>query len=211
MKIKSSLNLIRGILYLYEIIRCKSISRAAEENGIKASNLSLIINNLEKQIGVRLLKRSSLGCTPTQQGIKLAQYAVQLSKHIQTISAWDASSRARKHILNIYISPNMEICDYREFEALHPNIILNFVEEDILADIKLSNTPPLNPQTSCTELHIGTGITQKIWICCNEENPNALEFFDFITAKLLLLYDQSTPLSSESPDRLCVKQSKTDG
>ena len=54
MNIKSSINLIRGILYLHEIIRCKSISRAAEENNMKASNLGVIINDLEKQTGTKL-------------------------------------------------------------------------------------------------------------------------------------------------------------
>lgn len=49
MNIKSSINLIRGILYLHEIIRCKSISRAAEENNMKASNLGIIINDLENR------------------------------------------------------------------------------------------------------------------------------------------------------------------
>lgn len=53
MNIKSSINLIRGILYLHEIIRCKSISRAAEENNMKASNLGIIINDLEKQTGTK--------------------------------------------------------------------------------------------------------------------------------------------------------------
>lgn len=68
MNIKSSINLIRGILYLHEIIRCKSISRAAEENNMKASNLGIIINDLEKQTGTKLLKRTHLGSSPTAEG-----------------------------------------------------------------------------------------------------------------------------------------------
>ena len=75
MNIKSSINLIRGILYLHEIIRCKSISRAAEENNMKASNLGVIINDLEKQTGTKLLKRTHLGSSPTAEGLRVAQYA----------------------------------------------------------------------------------------------------------------------------------------
>lgn len=70
MNIKSSINLIRGILYLHEIIRCKSISRAAEENNMKASNLGVIINDLEKQTGTKLLKRTHLGSSPTAEGLR---------------------------------------------------------------------------------------------------------------------------------------------
>ena len=61
-------------------------------------------------------------------------------------------------------------------------------EKDIMADIKISNEPPLDPLEKYAEFYIGNTLKQKIWICCNEKNPTALEFFDFIIAKLLPLY-----------------------
>ena len=93
MNIKSSINLIRGILYLHEIIRCKSISRAAEENNMKASNLGVIINDLEKQTGTKLLKRTHLGSSPTAEGLRVAQYAVELEEQIQKIRQWHENTR----------------------------------------------------------------------------------------------------------------------
>ena len=191
MNIKNYTTLIRGILYVQEIIRCKSINKAAEENNIKASNLSLIISNFEKEIGIKLFKRSSQGCMPTKQGCKIAELAVELKEQIQKMSNWHENMCPKNRMLNIYVSPNMELTDWSDFEKNHPTIKLNFVEEDIMADIKISNTPPANPSEKYTELHIGGSLRQKIWICCNERNPKALEFFDFIVAKLLLLYDQS--------------------
>lgn len=190
MNIKNYTMLIRGILYVQEIIRCKSISKAAEENNIRASNLSLMITNFEKEIGTKLIKRSSQGCTPTKQGRAVAELALDLKEQVQKISNWHENTYPKNRILNIYISPNMELTDWSEFEQSHPTIKLNFIEEDIMADIKIINMPPINPLEKYTELHIGSGLKQKIWICCNEKNPKALEFFDFIVAKLLLLYDQ---------------------
>ena len=191
MNIKNYTMLIRGILYVQEIIRCKSINKAAEENNIKASNLSLIINNFEREIGTKLFKRSSRGCTPTKQGYKIAELALELKEQVQKISSWHENTYPKNRILNLYISPHMELTDLSEFENNHPTIKMNFIEEDIMADIKISNIPPTNPLEKYTELHIGNGLKQKIWICCNEKNPQALDFFDFIVAKLLLLYDQS--------------------
>ena len=191
MNIKNYITLIRGILYVQEIIRCKSINRAAEENNIKAPNLSLIINNFEKEIGTKLFKRSSQGCVPTKQGRKVAELAADLREQIQKISSWHENTYPKSRVLNIYISPNMELTDCSEFERTHPTIKLNFVEEDIMADIKISNIFPSNPSEKYTELHIGDSLKQKVWICCNEKNPTAFKFFDFIVAKLLLLYDQS--------------------
>ena len=191
MNIKNYTALIRGILYVQEIIRCKSINKAAEENNIKASNLSLIINNFEKEIGTKLFKRSSQGCMPTKQGYKVAELASELKEQVQKISNWHENICPKNRMLNIYISPNMELTDCSEFAKDHPTIKLNFIEEDIMADVKISNVPPTNPLEKYTELCIGDSLKQKIWICCNERNPKALEFFDFIVAKLLLLYDQS--------------------
>ena len=186
MNIKNYTTLIRGILYVQEIIRYKSINKAAEENNIKASNLSLIINNFEKELGTKLFKRSSQGCLPTKQGHQIAELALDLKEQIQKISCWHEDIYPKNRILNIYISPNMELIDYSEFEKNHPTIKLNFIEEDIMADVKISNIPPINPSEKYTELHIGDNLKQKIWICCNERNSKALDFFDFIVAKLLL-------------------------
>ena len=110
---------------------------------------------------------------------------------MQKINDWRENIYSKNRMLNIYISPNLQLSDWSEFEKNHPTIQLNFIEEDIMADVKICNTPPVNPWEKYTELHIGNGLKQKIWICCNEKNPQALDFFDFIVAKLLLLYDQS--------------------
>lgn len=193
MNIKNYLVLIRGILYVQEIIRYKSINRAAEENNIKASNLSFIVNNFEKELGSKLFKRSTKGCVPTKQACKIAELALELKEQIQKISKWHENICPKSRVLNIYISPNMELTDCSEFEKNHPTIKLNFIEEDIMADVKISNIPPIDPLEKYAELHIGDSLKQKIWICCNEKSPKALEFFDFIIARLLLLYDQSKP------------------
>lgn len=193
MNIKNYTLLIRGILYVQEIIRCKSINKAAEENSIKASNLSLIINNFEKEIGLKLFKRSSQGCIPTAEGLKIAELASELKEHIQKISNRQTNANSNNKVLNIYISPNLNLTNYSEFEQSHPNIKLNFVEKDIIADIKISNEPPLDPLEKYAEFYIGNALKQKIWICCNEKNLQALEFFDFIIAKLLPLYAQPEP------------------
>ncbi len=193
MNIKNYTLLIRAILYVQEIIRCKSINKAAEENSIKASNLSLIINNFEKEIGTKLFKRSSQGCIPTDDGLKIAELASELKEHIQKISNRQTNANSNNKVLNIYISPNMEFSDCSEFEQSHPNIKLNFVEKDIMADIKISNDPPLDPLEKYAEFYIGNTLKQKIWISCNENNPKALDFFDFTVAKLLPLYAQQEP------------------
>lgn len=189
MNIKSKLVLIRGILYLQEIIRCKSITKAAEENNIKISNLSKIINELEKEINFKLLNRTPLGCSATMQGTKIITYANQINNILQKTNPNYKNIDTLSNCLKIYISPYLELQDYSEFENKHPNIQLTFIDEERYADIKITNQPPLKIHESYTELNIGKNVKQKIWISCNDQNNVAMEFYDFIIAKLLLLYD----------------------
>ena len=102
----------------------------------------------------------------------------------------DKTSSGR-HILSVYLSPYLTLNDYQNFEHQHPQITLNFVEDENLADVSISNLPPSNKKTSYAELLLGK--EQKIWVCCNEQNKIALEFFDFIVEQSLLLYAQSEP------------------
>ncbi|MBR1605901.1 MAG: LysR family transcriptional regulator [Alphaproteobacteria bacterium] len=190
MNIKSTLNLIRGIFYVQEIIRCHSISRTAEDNNIKPSNLSIILNDLEKQLNVVLFKRSPNGCTPTLYGRQIADYGSAIENILQKIRLWEKDLPSSAQCLTIYLAPHMELEGYWEFELKHQNIHLHFVEDETLADIKILNQAPKNCYKHYTELHLGKNLKQKIWICCDDKNPSAMAFFDFITAKLLLLYDQ---------------------
>jgi len=193
MTIKNNLNLIRGILYLDEVIHFKSISRAAEENHIKAANLSTIIGNLEKYLNGKLITRSPRGCAPTALGLQVAQYACAIAEQLQNLQAERNHKYFSHEVINVYMATNLELYDYSDFSKNHPNIKLDFVDDDLLADIKISNLPPYDTNAGYTKLAIGNEIKQNIWITCNEQKPQALEFFDFIVAKLFGEYNQSEP------------------
>ena len=186
MNIKRSTYLIRSIFYLQEVVRCKSISRAAEENNLKASNLSLMIKNLESQLGVTLLTRSPLGCEPTEIGLKIAQVAEEIREKLQKITKLKGDKQFLPQKLKVFVAENLSADLKNEFERLDPYITLNFVKESDEADIKINNQKPINAKEPYTELTIGTEIKQTIWISCQESNSAAMTFFDFIITKLLL-------------------------
>lgn len=185
MSIKSDINLTRCLLYLYEVIRCQTISKAAEKNGIKASNLSAMISELEKQIGIQLLVRTPRGIYPTSAGKQIFEFVAELEKVIEKVKVFNHNLPHDSQQLNLFVSANLKLCGYDDFITNNPEICLNFVAEEETADIKLLNYAPHNTRQSITELRIGTDISQKIWVCCNEKNSAALKFFDFIVAKLL--------------------------
>lgn len=63
--IKSKVALLRELLALKEVIDVGQIQAAAERNGIKHSNLSKMISDLETRFKTSLLIRSSAGSVPT--------------------------------------------------------------------------------------------------------------------------------------------------
>lgn len=63
--IKNKVVFLRELLALKEVIDTGQIHAAAERNGIKHSNMSKLITDLESRYKARLLLRSSSGCVPT--------------------------------------------------------------------------------------------------------------------------------------------------
>lgn len=203
MSIKGDTSLIRGLLYLCEVIEYKTINKAAEANGIKPSNLSLLITELEKQVNAKLLIRTPQGCIPTATGKAFCNLAHELKNLIGEIKE-SYVTHTEITTLYVFIAPNLDFCDYSEFEKEFPEIRLKKTMNENEADFLILNTPPKQKDVSYSEFNIGSNIKQKIWLCCRDLKPAALCFFDFIVAKLLPVCDQSAPLSSEDSDFPCA-------
>lgn len=54
------------------VVRHRNFRRAAKERGVAASTLSQSVRDLEEQLGVRLLNRTTRSVTPTEAGLKLS-------------------------------------------------------------------------------------------------------------------------------------------
>lgn len=83
---------IKGLLYLGATIRNSSIKQAADKNGIKASNLSRLLKDLERKLGVQLLIRKSNGVIPTYAGSQVYQMAKELEQSLLSFNALSTTS-----------------------------------------------------------------------------------------------------------------------
>ena len=63
--IKTKVSLLKELLALKEVVDLGQIQAAAERNGIKHSNMSKMISDLESRFKTVLLIRSPIGCLPT--------------------------------------------------------------------------------------------------------------------------------------------------
>lgn len=85
MTIKTETTLIRNILYLLQTIENGKMSITAEQNGIKISNLSKLIKELEEHFNTKLLIRKSNGVIPTEDGQVLLSLAQELETSLEKL------------------------------------------------------------------------------------------------------------------------------
>lgn len=84
-KIKEAGLKVRELLCLQEAVNYGAISKAAEKNGMKQSNFSVQIKNLEERLGEKLLTRIHNGIRLTEAGNEIYSLACDLTNVVNKI------------------------------------------------------------------------------------------------------------------------------
>ncbi|MBR8302336.1 LysR family transcriptional regulator [Burkholderia dolosa] len=69
---------LRQLRYFVKVVECANVTRASEMLHVAQPAVSQQIRNLESEMGMLLLDRSSQGVTPTAAGLTLHRHALQL-------------------------------------------------------------------------------------------------------------------------------------
>jgi len=157
--LKSKLILLKELLALKEVVDKGSIQIAACENGIKNSNLSQLIKNLEDRFDTKLINRSFDGSQPTNstqiiyndicaiEGLlnKITETFVDLDALSGSMSVWTEEGLFGSYVLK----------DLSEFYAKYPKIRLELLmrkEPDVSSMDILIIKPKLHPNVHGTVL-----------------------------------------------------------
>ena len=157
--LKSKLILLKELLALKEVVDKGSIQIAACENGIKNSNLSQLIKNLEDRFDTKLINRSFDGSQPTNstqiiyndicaiEGLlnKITETFVDLDALSGSMSVWTEEGLFGSYILK----------DLSEFYAKYPKIRLELLmrkDPDVSSMDILIIKPKLHPNVHGTVL-----------------------------------------------------------
>lgn len=89
---------LEQLFYFTEAIKHQSISIAAKKNFVPQSTVSTSITNLEKELGVSLLKRSNKGVTPTETGNIVSEKSREIFLLVDDIKSCANSSENRLSI-----------------------------------------------------------------------------------------------------------------
>lgn len=75
---------IEQLLYIVEVAKYSSLSIAAQNLHVTQSNISQSITNLEKELGIKVLKRSrGHGAVPTDEGRIILKLAYEVQKNLR--------------------------------------------------------------------------------------------------------------------------------
>lgn len=124
---------VRQLRYFVKIVGCGSFSRAAVELRVAQPALSQHVANLEAELGVELLSRSTRGVTPTESGRTLLGHAEALLRQID-FAARDVRDQAGNPSGSVTIgipssaSLVLTVPLLRESEARFPGIELKVIE-----------------------------------------------------------------------------------
>lgn len=181
MSIKLKSSLFRDLLYLNEVIKYSQINAAAEQNGIKSSNLSKIIKNIEDLTQQKMFIRTNKGLTPTIEALKLSEQIIKMENCFNEMS---------DNLLNYHFEKKLKLCipENMQLKNLHlfKDAILVYTKEETLADVIVSYNKPQNAEELIVvENFIGTDFVQKIWISA-KNCPTALNLARFIIYQMHL-------------------------
>lgn len=182
MSVKYKTTLFRDLLFFQEIIRHGKISEAAEKNGIKSSNLSRIVKNLELRLGKQLFYRNNRGMVPTAAALKLSEN-IKNCEHLFDQLSDRISDNAKQTCLKLYHPENISFSNLSDFEQSF-NTTIQKTSNKADADVIVDYAEPQNSQDMiCVELNIGKNVTHYVWICSINKSV-ALELLRFIVCQM---------------------------
>jgi len=174
MLVKTQLSFLKNMLYIAQIVECGTITSVAQKNGIKASNLSKLIKDTEKELGGLLFIRTNKGLIPTEKALSISQKANEIQDMIIK-SAKCFLKKAEVNPVSIYISDGIEI---KGLDEVCMNAVVCQNSEN--ADVIISNQKPLNVENRVIlNAKIGEAITQNLFICA-KDTPEARELITSI-------------------------------
>lgn len=181
MSVKSKSSLFRDLLYLREVIYCGQISRAANNNGIKASNLSKIITDIENVSQKKLFLRASHRLTPTADAVKLAHDITKIETLLQQIIDSSFTPHQLTEI-KLYKPENLQLNFLSDYNS---NLKITECAIRDKCDVCIDYTAPVNTENLIvTKCQLGSKIAQTIWVSA-VNTPQAVKLAEEIIADML--------------------------
>lgn len=188
----------------YEVARAGSIRKASDIMGVSPSSVSRQVAVLERQMGTRLLERSSGGVVLTHAGEVVAGYARTVILEFDTLKVdLDDMRGSRRRLIRIASvesivsgGPPLAMAEFKRkfvdvsfhFTVMPATLVVNAVKKD-LCDIGITQNPPPDPDITSR-----AAVTEPIVLAVGPKHPLA----DRTTVKLAELANLDLALPDEN-------------
>lgn len=129
--IKTKLTVLKELFALKEVIDTGQIQIAANKNGIKHSNVSKLISDLESRLHSTLLQRTPTGSLPTNATPDVYSMIETISNTLDQIMSSDNSPEDLTGFISIMVAEGLVgsyvLHDLSKFFALYPKIRLDLL------------------------------------------------------------------------------------
>lgn len=192
---ESAMN-IEQLEYIIKVAEMRSISTASESLHISQSGISMAISSLEKELGIKIFKRSRIGTIPTEEGKEIIQKAYEVMSKLEEMKnqAQLHSDTMEKELrlsstqgLFLTILPK----SLALFKKKYPNVNIVIEEkggQEVINDV-------LNSKMDIGLLNIPK----------NKPKEEELDFQPLVEAKVIVSVSKNSPLANRkslSPNEL---------
>ncbi|RYY94028.1 MAG: LysR family transcriptional regulator, partial [Comamonadaceae bacterium] len=117
----------RQLLAFLEVIRLRSFARAAEQVHLSPSGMSMLVKELEQQVGARLFDRTTRSITLTEAGRRLQPAAEKVLGELRAArEALVGSEAAVRSRLSVAATPMVSASllpdAFRAYGCTHPHV-----------------------------------------------------------------------------------------
>jgi len=128
----------RQLLVFLEICRLQSVAKAAESIPMSPSGVSMLVKELEDQVGARLFERTTRQVTLTDAGRRLQPVAERIVGELRSLEAViggaEAAVRSRLHVsATPMVSATLLPGVVRSFADTHPQVRVQLSDVDVNA------------------------------------------------------------------------------
>lgn len=126
----------RQLLAFLEIIRLQSFARAAEQVHLSSSGMSMLVKELEEQVGARLFDRTTRSVTLTDAGRRFQPVAETVVSELRavraTLTGTEAAVRSRLDVAATpMVSASLLPDVVRAFGQTHPQVQVTLADVDV--------------------------------------------------------------------------------
>lgn len=146
MRIGDKLILIRRIFCFLETAKEGAVSKAALKNGLKQSNMSAAIRELEEKTQCRLLTRTSRGMVMTDAGKKVYEIACNIDKAVADVDEFSLAKATLSGSIRLWTSDALAAAYlsyclpgfYNLYPDVHIDIVTSIEPPKVLYEVDLA-------------------------------------------------------------------------